>query len=568
MLTSNIAIPSFLSAWVRPAIVVLLVPAVCLCSSDTVLLHGRVYTGNDTLPHAEAISISGGLIDAIGTDREISARKDAKTKVIDLQGRTVIPGIVDAHTHMWFGGLALRGFNFSTPELRIGSDQPDVLVAKIKEYAAKHPRDPVLFGRAGFSVARGSTATRQLLDRAVPDRPVVIHGTTEHNMWVNTKALEMAHITDEPVADPVEEKYVVRDAAGHPTGVLIDPAMQLIARALPKEPLEARMEVLKNAASFLNSYGVTSVINATGDLAEMEAYAAMRDRGLLTVRTKTAFGAVSTNHHLTPQFLADLEKARTMYHDDWVSANLIKFFADGAGTTAAQFEPAADGTKTDPWYKPEDFQKIVTELDRRGYQVMTHAIGDAAAHMVLDAYEQVEKANGARDRRLRMTHIFSLTPDDLLRLVRLSVVPDMQPAFCCSISLPHRTHRWQTLEKEGAPLAFSSDWPCSWPPDPFAGIQEAVTRQSRGRGGDASAKAEYFLPEERVSVEQALKSYTQASAYARFSEKQIGTLEPGKAADLVVLSQDLLTVPHDQIAGTRAVMTMVGGRVVYETKAR
>jgi predicted amidohydrolase YtcJ len=562
------AVLSFLRACPLLAVAVALFPCPCRGSSDIVLLHGRVYTGNDKLPRAEAISIKGGVIDAVGTDQEISARKDARTKVIDLEGRTVIPGIVDAHTHMWFGGLALRGFNFSTPELRITSDQPDLLVAKIKEYAAKHPQDRVLFGRAAISVSRGSTATRQLLDRAVPDRPLVIHGTAEHNMWVNTKALEMAHITDQPVADPVEEKYVVRDAAGHPTGVLIDPAMQLIARALPAEPLEARMEVLKNAASFLNSYGVTSVINATGDLAEIEAYGALRDRGLLTIRTKTAFGTVSTNHHLTPQFLADLEKARTTYHDDWVSANLIKFFADGAGATAAYFEPSADGTKAEPWYKPGDFQEIVTELDRRGYQVMTHAIGDAAAHMVLDAYEQVEKANGPRDRRLRMTHVFSLTPEDLVRLVRLSVVPDMQPLFCCSISLPHRTHRWQTLEKEGAPLAFGSDWPCTWPPDPFAAIQEAVTRQSRGPGGDVSGKAEYFLPEESVSVGQALKSYTQASAYARFSENQIGTLEAGKDADLVVLSQDLLTVPHHRIADTRAVMTMVGGRVVYEAKER
>jgi predicted amidohydrolase YtcJ len=358
----------------------------------------------------------------------------------------------------------------------------------------------------------------------------------------------------------------VRDPAGHPTGVLIDPAMQLIVRALPPEPMEARMSALRNAAHFLNSYGVTSVVNATGNLAEIQVYGALHERGESTVRTKTAFAEVSVNHHLTPQFLSDLEKARSIYHDDWVSANLVKFFSDGAGATAAQFTPAADGTKAEPWYKPEDFEKLVAELDKRGYQIMTHSIGDAAAHMVLDAYEQVEKVNGPRDRRLRITHLFSLTPQDVPRFAKLSVIPDMQPSFCCSITTPSRSHRWQTLEKTGAKLAFSSDWPCTWPPDPFVGIQEAVTRESRGRGGQpAGPNPTHFTPEESVTVEQAVHNYTIGSAYARFSEDKLGSLEPGKDADFVVLSQDIFTVAHNRIGKTHPVMTFAGGKVVYES---
>jgi predicted amidohydrolase YtcJ len=535
-----------------------------LFASDTILIHGHIYTENAKAPWAQAIAFTGGTIDAVGTDQDIMAKKEARTKVIDLQGKTVIPGILDSHTHMWFGALALRGFNFATPELRITPDQPDLFVAKIREYAASHPKDKVLFGRAQFSVARGSNATHELLDKAVPDRPLVIHGTGEHQLYVNARALEMAHITDKPVVDPLEEKYVVRDNAGRPTGVLIDPAMQLIVRALPPEPLEARMEALKHAAHYLNSYGVTGAVNATGNLAEIQVYGALRDHNELTVRTKTAFAEVSVNHHLTPQFLSDLEKARTTYHDDWVSANLVKFFSDGSGTTAAQFAPGADGTKADPWYKPEDYQKIVLELDKRGYQLMTHSIGDAAAHMVLDAYEQVEKINGPRDRRLRMTHLFSLTPQDVLRFARLDIIPDMQPSFCCSISTPNRSHRWQTLEKNGAKLAFSSDWPCTWPPDPFVGIQEAVTRESRGRGGEPSGEGTYFTPEESVSVEQAVYNYTKAGAYVRFAEDKLGSLEPGKGADLVVLSQDIFTVAHDQIGKTHPMMTFVGGKMAYE----
>jgi predicted amidohydrolase YtcJ len=534
-------------------------------ASDVVLIHGHIYTGNEKMPWAQALAVTGSKIDAVGTDQEISSRREAKTKVIDLQGSTVIPGISDAHTHMWFGGLALRGFNFATPELRITANEPDKLVAQLKAYAASHPKDKVLFGRGQFSVAADSPATHQLLDRAVPDRPLVIHGTGEHNLWVNGKALAMAGITDKPVADPLEERYVVRDAQHHPTGVLIDPAMQLIVRALPAEPLEDRMAVLREAAHFLNSYGITSVVNATGNLKEIEVYGALRDRGQLTVRTRTSFAEVSVNHHLTPQFLAGLEKARTTYHDDWVSANLVKFFSDGAGATSAQLQPNADGTQARPWYEPADYQKTVLELDKRGYQIMTHSIGDAAARMVLDAYEQVEKINGPRDRRFRMEHLFSLTPQDIPRFFKLSVIADMQPSFCCSSNAPNRNHRWQTLEKTGATLAFSSDWPCTWPPDPYIGIQEAVTRQSRPFGNSArSVDPEYFMPEEAVTVEQAVNAYTRAAAYARFSEDKLGTLEPGKEADLAVLSQDIFTVAHEDIGKTKAMLTMAGGKVVFE----
>src|SRR5665213_1117538 len=167
-----------------------------LLASDTILIHGHVYTGSANMKWAQAIALTGGKIDAVGTDQDISKRRDSKTKVVDLKGRTVIPGISDAHTHMWFGGLALRGFNFATPEARITPDEPDLLVARIKEYAANHRAEKVLFGRASFSSLPNSNATHQLLDRAVPDRPLVIHGTGEHSLWVNAKALEMAGITD------------------------------------------------------------------------------------------------------------------------------------------------------------------------------------------------------------------------------------------------------------------------------------------------------------------------------------------------------------------------------------
>jgi predicted amidohydrolase YtcJ len=537
-----------------------------LLASDTILLHGHIYTGNPGMPWAQAISVTDGKIDGVGTDQDVSAHKTAKTKVIDLQGKTAIPGISDAHTHTWFGGLALRGFNFATPELHIAPEQSDLLISKIKEYAAAHPKDKVLFGRAQFPSTPSTVATAQLLDRAVPDRPLVIHGTGEHSMWVNTKALAMAGITDKPVADPLEEKYVLRDAQGRPTGVLLDPAMQLIVRSLPVEPIEDRMAVLRNAAHYLNSFGITSVNNATGNLREIETYAALRDRGQLTIRTRTAFAEVSVNHHLTPQFLADLDKARTTYHDDWVSANLVKFFADGAGPTTARFDSGFDGPHSPTWYDPTEYRKIVIELDKRGYQIMTHAIGNAAIRMVLDSYENLEEINGPKDRRLRMEHVGAITPQDMPRFAKLSVIPDLQPSFCCGPDNgEQKANQWKTILNNGAQMAFSSDWPCSWPPDPYIGIQEAVTREIN-RPNTPPGAPRYSLPEERITVEQALTAYTRTSAYARFSDKQLGTLESNKYADLVVLSQDIFTAQPGDIGKTKALMTMVGGKVVYERK--
>jgi predicted amidohydrolase YtcJ len=556
------------------AVAALLLPS-ALFGSDTLLIHGHIYTGNPKAPWAQAIAVTGTRIDALGSDQEILMRREAKTQVIDLHGRTVIPGISDSHTHMWFGAIALHGINLSTPEFSITPDNPEALIEKIKSYAALHPDDKVLFGRADFSTVPPSSPTRDLLDRAVADRPLVIHNTSEHALWVNSKALSLAGITDLPVPDPAEERYVIRDASGHPSGLLLEAAMELMERAVfAALPREEKLSLLHDASLYLNRYGITSVVNATGSLAEIELYAALRDRGQLTVRTRTSFGAVAVNHHLTPEFLADLEKARTLYHDDWVSANLVKFFADGG---SGMIPPLT--------YEPAEYKKLVMELDKRGYQVMTHALRGDSARMVLDTYEDVEKTNGPRDRRFRMEHADIVSEQDLPRFAKLSVLVSMQPSFCCGDLGANfdpqdktPTDRWRSLEESGAKLAFGSDWPCTWPPDPFVSLQEAVGRQvwrstatnaipggvfdGAGQAGSV-ASLESYVPSEAITVEQTLKGYTLGSAYARFSEDRLGTLEAGKEADLVVLSQDIFTAAHDELAKTRAVMTMVGGKVVF-----
>jgi hypothetical protein len=340
---------------------------------------------------------------------------------------------------------------------------------------------------------------------------------------------------------------------------------------------DEKLALLRDASHYLNRFGITSVVNATGSLPEIELYAALRDRGDLTVRTRNSFGAVAVNHHLTPEFLADLEKARTQYHDDWVSANLVKFFTDGG---SGMIPPLT--------YEPAEYKKLVLELDKRGYQVMTHALRGDSAHLVLDTYEAAEKANGSRDRRFRMEHAEIFPLEDLPRFAKLGIVVSTQPSFCCSDIGSNfdpqdktPTDRWRSLEQSGAMLAFGSDWPCTWPPDPFAGMQQVVLRtvwhsaaasamvggvfDGAGQGGTVPTLSAY-VPEESITVEQAVNAYTIGSAYARFSEDKLGTLEVGKEADLAVLSQDIFSVAPQELAKTHVVMTMVGGKIVFTEK--
>jgi predicted amidohydrolase YtcJ len=543
-------------------------------------MHGHIYTGDSARPWAEAIAIEGSRIAETGSDRSLSARWRSRARTIDLKGRTVIPGLIDAHMHMLFGALEIAGVNLSTPARSITPAQPQDLIAAIRAYAANHPRSRVLIGRADFSSEPPAAPTRDLLDQAVSDRPLVVHNSTEHSQWVNSRALEMAGITDEPLADPEEERYVVRDASGRPTGLLLEAAQESMNRAVMRElSLEEKLALLRDASRYLNRFGITSVVNATGNLAELELYGMLRDRGELTVRTRTAFGAVAVPHRLTPAFLEDLDTARRRYHDEWVSANVVKFFVDGS---SGMYPPLV--------YRAAEYKALVVELDKRGYQLMSHAERRDSIHLALDAYEDAIRTNGPRDRRLRIEHDFVISDADAARQARLGVIAGVQPAFCCSDvgtsfdpNDPTPSDRWHTLLSDGAELAMSTDWPCMWPPDPFVNIQQAVTRQiwrspdtagietapfdGAQQAGAVPQLGRVYYPEERIGVREAVNAYTSGAAHASFFNGRVGALTKGSYADLVVLSQDLFTVPAADIGKTRALLTLVGGRIVYDAEA-
>lgn len=520
-------------------------------ASDLILTNGRIYTAGAG-KWAEAIAITGEKIEKVGTAATVMATRTANTKVVDLGGRMVIPGITDDHTHIWFGSLALNSFNFSTPELNITPEaNRDLFIAKIKEYAAKNREEPILFGRTVFS--RGTPEPGPglaILDQAVPDKPLIIHHTSEHALYVNSKALAMAGITDKPLPNPREEMYIERDANGRPTGLVRETAMDVVERSLPRMSMEDQVRILKAGTQYLNSFGITSAVALTGGLDDLKAFGELRKRGELTLRVRQGFASVAVNHQLTPKFLADLETARSTWHDDWISANIVKFFMDGAPTP--------------PLYEAAEYNKLLIELDKRGFQLTSHALSVPGAKMAIDGYQAVEAANGKKDRRVRIEHGSMLDPADIPRLAQLGVVISTQPAFCCAPDRP--SNPWNTLAKSGVTLVFSSDWPCSWPPSPMLGIEQAAMRYVRRpvtANGPTGEIATDNMPQERVTVEQALLAYTKNAAYANKMDTKLGTLEDGKLADLVVLSQNILTAPVEQVGKTQVVATMVGGRVVF-----
>src|SRR5579872_5867062 len=542
----------------------------CVASAQsgvTVLAHGRIYTGNAKLPWAEAIAFRGDQIVAVGKDSAVIGKWGRSGTLQDLKGRMVIPGIVDSHMHMLYGAYAMHGLNLSTPEASITSEKPELVVDKLRAYAAAHPGDAVLFARADFNTAPPTTPGKEILDRAVADRPVIVHNTSEHALWLNSAAFKLAGIGDWPLSDADAERGIIRDASGHPLGVVLEAGMEVVEQAVAKQvPTEAKLAMLREAGRELNSYGITSIVNATGNLPEIRLFATLHDRGELTVRTRTAFGSVAVPHRLTPEFLADLEEARKLYHDDWVAANLVKFFLDGS-----------TGLVPPLVYEPHAYEKLVMELDSRGFQIMTHAIRSDSVQLALDTYAHLLKERGPRDRRLRVEHLDVINPSDVKRFGELQVVADMQPSFCCGAEginydteHPVVTDPWEGVEKSGAPVAFSSDWPCTWPSDPFVAMQQAVVRQvwksadtapivgtpldGAGQGG-AVVTGAIYTPEERVTVEQALAAYTRGGAYAAFSDKIVGTLEVGKKADLAVLSQDLFKVAPETIGKTQVLQT-------------
>src|SRR5437899_2390148 len=540
--------------------------------ADIIVVHGRVYTENPKQPWAQAVAIRHGKITVVGDDPEIERRRGMGTKVINAGGNLVLPGFVDCHIHFMDGSLSLGRVNLE------GAKDPSEIQKRLRQYAVEHPGDDWILGRGWNYAMFGPEALphKKYLDEIFPNRPVFLEGYDGHTYWANSKALAMAGITSE-TQNPPNGTIVRESKTGEATGALKESAQNLVAKIIPKPSRAEKLLALRAGMKWANQHGITRVHSAGQDFEALDLFDEMRRRGDLTLRMYIAY--FLNPPELRPQDLDAIENARKKFHDDWIDAGAVKFMVDGVieSHTAAMLEPYSDdpSLKGKPFWEPANYNAAVAEVDKRGFQLFTHAIGDYGVRMASDGYENAGQHNHKRDRRSRIEHIETVAAADIPRFGKLGVIASMQPLH----SYPHadtldgwarnagpdrasRAWAWNSTADAGGHLAFGSDWPVVTL-DPWQGVQTAVTRQTlegKPEGG--------FVPEQRLTVAQAIDGYTLGAAFAGRREKKEGSLEIGKLADLIILSQNIFDIDPHKIAATKVVTTIVGGRLVFQADTK
>jgi predicted amidohydrolase YtcJ len=536
--------------------------------ADLVLVGGKIWTGDKARPEASAIAVWRGCILLVGTDAEVRALIGPTSRVVDLHGRRVVPGFNDSHVHLLGGGTAL-----SQVALKDVVDEAE-FGRRLREFDVKLPRGRwILGGNWDHDRAFASKLpTAALVDRYVAERPVFIRRYDGHMALANTKALQLAGITA-ATPDPPGGVIVRLKDGKTPSGVLRDNAMASLNQVLPSNSEAEIAEAVQAALAEARAVGVTTLQDMDGaDPASRRLFFRVLQRlaraGELTARVDVRW-PISSARELTEPAI------ETSFGSAWLTVGGVKGFMDGSlgSSTAKMFEPYINEPgSTGVFVTPRGrMLQMVQQADRGGLSVAVHAIGDQANAELLDIYAEVSKQNGPRDRRFRIEHAQHLRPADYPRFREIGVVASMQPyhviddgrwaegrigARRCASSYAYRS-----LLDAGARLAFGTDWPVA-PLDPLAGVDAAVNRRTLGTKG-----GEGWFPEQKITVAEALEAYTLGSAYAAFQEKERGSLQVGKLADLVVLSRDILAAAErDHIAETRVELTVVGGKVVFERK--
>src|ERR1700730_1281996 len=541
-------------------------------TADTIIARGKVYTGNSAQPWAQAVAIRDGKIIAVGDEQTIFKLRSAATQVIDAAGRLVLPGFVDCHIHFLDGSLSLGRVNLE------GAKDASDIQQRLRDYAAKHPGKDWVLGRGWNYAMFGPEALphKKYLDEVFPDQPVLLEGYDGHTYWANSKALSAAGITNETPDPP--NGAIVRDPKTHEaTGALKESAQGLVARVVPKPSRSEKLAALRAGIKWSNEHGLPRVHSAGGDFEYLDLYDELRRKGQQTLRFYIAY--FLNPPELRPQDIDVIEAARKKFHDEWIDTNVVKMMVDGVveSHTAAMLEPYSDdpSTKGKLFWDPAKYSAAVAELDKRGLQLFTHAIGEYGVRTALDAYEHAEQVNHTNDRRPRIEHIETITAADIPRFGKLGVIASMQPlhSYPDADTLevwarnagPDRASRawaWKSISNAGGRLAFGSDWPVVTL-NPWEGIQTAVTRQTT-EGKPESG----FVPEQRLTVEETVHGYTLGAAYAGRREKTEGSIAPGKLADLVIVSQNIFEIDPHRIGETKVLMTIVGGRVVYQAPVK
>ncbi len=538
-------------------------------AADLILTNGRVWTEDPNQPEAEAVAVSGNAIAFVGRSDDVLPLAGTRTTIVDLRGGRVVPGFNDAHVHFSTGGFAL-----TSVDLRNARSEDEFRAVLGSFASSRRKGDWILQGAwdpEGW--ASGRLPTCQLIDDVTPDNPVFINRTDGHTTLANSLAMSIAQIdartTDVPFG------VIHRDDHGTPTGIFVDAAQSLIQNAIPAVTQERFIDALMSAQQHAVSYGVTSV----HDMGLIHASALDRANLLRAYQTLVARNAlnVRVSLHMPLQRWSDLANIgiTARFGDETFRIGGLKAFADGSlgSRTAWFYDSYADaanccGLRSDELMDPEAMYQALKGADEAGLQLAIHAIGDRANHVVLGFCERVAEENGPRDRRMRVEHAQHLLPEDFERFYRAGVIASVQPYHCIDDGRfltqrigPDRSQNafaFRSLLDAGARLAFGSDW---WvaPIDPLLGIYAAVTRRTlRSQSTDGS------IPAQRISVEEAVHAYTVGSAYAAFDEQIKGSIEIGKLADMVVLSDDIFSIAADEIQAVKVDLTIFGGKVVYE----
>ncbi len=512
--------------------------------AEMAIVNGKIWTVDESNPWAEAVAVTGGRIVAIGDYSEVRRHIGRRTEVLDVEGAFVMPGFIDSHCHFSSGGRRLSQLDLSRV-FTIDAVQ-ELLAAAVAEtepgeaiWALGSFPNTVIFPGLGWP-------TKEMLDAVSPDNPVVVNRGGGHAVWLNSRSLELSGITGDTEVPPGGEITLDPDT-GEPTGILKEAAANLMRVPntwTPREYIDAALD-------YSRQVGITTI--STGSSREdRDIFLKLQQNGELTLRISAWLGLGGLDRYIEEGIEQDRES-------DWVRIGMLKGFLDGTigVRSALMFEDFTEepGNTGLAQYEEEEFYRVVARAHEHGYQVGVHAIGDRAVHWTLNAYERARQLHGRKDLRHRVEHATVIALDDIPRFGELGVIASMQPSITggqpyreerLGVERSHRVDMWRSLLETGAMLSWGTDWPVS-NIDPRMNLVNLVTR----------------YPEQRLTMEEAIRYYTLGSAYANFWEEDLGSLEVDKLADMVVLSENLLEIYPFKILQTDVLYTIVGGKVVF-----
>ncbi len=536
-------------------------------TADMVLRGGVVYLADSDETRTTALALSGNQISAVGSDAEISGWIGPDTRVVELDGRLVTPGMNDAHLHLGPGGLTFLRVRLQ------GTTSVDEIEQRVRAAADEAEPGEWIRGRGwdhtrlpASELGPDGWPRMAVLDRAAPDHPVVLRRIDGHTAWLNSRAIEVLGYGAE-TPDPPGGSLGRDPATGELTGILIESAFDTVDARIGPPSAASRKRGIELALEMAAQSGLTSVQTQAVD-EDMAIYAELRAAGALTLRI---YGWLPLVHENIERYAR--EGVVQASGDAWLRSGLLKGYSDGTlgSRSAWMLEPFSDDASTSgvARYTPEELRSLVGAADSAGLQVMVHAIGDRANRVLLDTYARLPASD--RPRRHRVEHAQILHPDDIPRFAEIGVVASMQPTHATSDMrwvedrigaerAERGAYAWRSLLDAGAALAFGTDFAVE-PMSPIEGLFSAVTRQSRE---EPNSPPGGWLPDQRLTMEEAIRAYSAGSAYAEFQENVKGTLEPGMLADLVVWDRNLLVTPPEELLAASPDMTVVDGRIVFE----